>query len=443
MNRRAEGAALAVIVVAYLLLGILYAVRTPDWQAPDEPAHYNYVRQIADEGRLPVIAPGDWQQEYQEQLKASKFAPELLDRLGTIQYEDHQPPLYYLLAAPIYGLTGGDLLALRLVSVVLGAGVVIATWGALRAASPAQSGLALSGAGFVAFLPQHLSILGSVNNDALAELIAALTLWAVIVYLRGTRYVSPVMLGVLSGLALITKTTIYFLAGIALLAVLLRGRRARWPRRVFASHLAAVIVPALLLGGLWWGRNLHVYGGTDFTGLDRHDTVTVGQMRTDEYIEVVLGGSERQYLENLLRTTFHSFWGQFGWMSVPLPGQVYRILGVITLGLLAGALIHGWRARFPLALDGPGRDVLILFAATIVLVTAAFALYNLSFVQFQGRYLYPALVPLSFVVGAGLTGWAGLLAGRRPLAHWLPLGAVGALALFALYALETYLVPNL
>jgi 4-amino-4-deoxy-L-arabinose transferase-like glycosyltransferase len=443
MSRRAEGAALAVIVTVYLLLGVLYAARTPDWQAPDEPAHYNYVRQVADEGRLPVIAPGDWQQEYQEQLKASKFAPELLDRLDTIQYEDHQPPLYYLLAAPVYALTGGNLLALRLVSVVLGAGVVIATWAALRAASPGQPALALSGAGFVAFLPQHLSILGSVNNDALAELIAALTLWAVILYLRGRRCVSSATLGILVGLALITKTTIYFLGGIALLAVLLRRRRERWSQRVLASGLAAMIVPALLLGGLWWGRNLHVYGGTDFTGLDRHDAVTVGQMRTDEYIEVVLGGSERQYLENLFRTTFHSFWGQFGWMSVPLPGQVYRVLWVITLGLLLGAIVHAWRARFPLALDRPGRDVLILFAATIVLVTAAFALYNLSFVQFQGRYLYPALVPLAFVVGAGLTGWTGLIAGRRSLAQWLPLLAVGVLALFAFYALETYLVPNL
>ncbi len=443
MSRRAEGAVLAVILAAYLLLGVLYAARTPDWQAPDEPAHYNYVRQIADQGRLPVIALGDWQQEYQEQLKASRFAPELLGRLDTIQYEDHQPPLYYLLAAPVYILTGGDLLALRLVSVVLGAGVVMATWAALRAASPGQPGLALSGAGFVAFLPQHLSILGSVNNDALAELIAALTLWAVIVYLRGARSAPPAMLGVLTALALITKTTIYFLAGIVLLAVLLRGRRERWSRRVFVSHLAAVIVPALLLGGLWWGRNLHVYGGTDFTGLDRHDAVTVGQMRTDEYIEVVLSGSERQYLENLLRTTFHSFWGQFGWMSVPLPGQVYRILGAVTLGLLVGASVHAWRARFPLTLDGAERDTLILFATTIVLVTVAFVLYNLSFVQFQGRYLYPALVPLSFVVGAGLTGWAELIAGRRPFVSWLPLGAVGALALFAFYALETYLVPNL
>jgi 4-amino-4-deoxy-L-arabinose transferase-like glycosyltransferase len=443
MSRGAERTALAVIVAAYLALAGLYAVRTPDWQAPDEPAHFNYVRQIADEGRLPVIAPGDWQQDYQEALKASGFDPALLDRLDTIQYEDHQPPLYYLLQTPVYALSGGDLLALRLISVLLGAGVVIGGWAVIRAVLPGQASLALAGAGFVAFLPQRLSIAASVNNDALAELVAALTLWAAVAYLRGMRRIHPATLGALAGVALVTKTTIYFLAGLVVLVVLLRWRRERWPLRAAAAHLAAVTVPALLIGGVWWGRNLHVYGGTDFIGLARHDAVTVGQMRTDEYIEDTLGGSERQYVENLIRTTFHSFWGQFGWMAVPLPGTVYRALWGITLGLLAGAAIYAWRERLPRALDGPGRDALIVFAAALLLVVAAFLLYNRGFVQFQGRYLYPALIPLALVVAAGLRGWAGLVFGRRALADWPPLAAIAALALFALYALERYLVPNL
>lgn len=443
MTRRVEGAALAVILAAYLALAGLYAVRTPDWQAPDEPAHYNYVRQIADEGRLPVIAPGDWQQDYQEHLKASGFDPALLDRLDTVQYEDHQPPLYYLLQAPVYALSGGDLLALRLVSALLGAGAVIGAWAVVRTALPGRPILALASAGFVAFLPQRLSITASVNNDALADLVVALTLWTAVGYLRAAPRAHPLALGVLAGIALITKTTVYFLAGIVVLVALLRWRREHWPRRVAAAHLAAAILPALLIGGVWWARNLDTYGGTDFTGLARHDAVTVGQVRTDEYIEDTLGDSEQQYVENLVRTTFHSFWGQFGWMAVPLPATVYRALWLITGGLLAGAAIYAWRERLPRALDGPGRDALIVFAAVILLVSAAFLLYNREFVQFQGRYLYPALIPLALIVAAGLCGWAGLVFGRRALADWLPLAAVGALALFALIALERYLVPNL
>ena len=32
-------AGLAAILIVYLLLGVGFAIRTPPWQAPDEPAH--------------------------------------------------------------------------------------------------------------------------------------------------------------------------------------------------------------------------------------------------------------------------------------------------------------------------------------------------------------------------------------------------------------------
>ena len=444
MARRIEWFTLGLILLVYLALGTLYAVRTPDWQAPDEPAHYNVIRQIADQGRLPVLQMGDWQQDYQEQIKAAGFDPALLDQLDSIQYEDHQPPLYYLLQAPVFAATDGDLTALRLASVLIGAGAVLCAWAVLRLTLPDHPPLALAGAGFVAFIPQQLSILGSVNNDALAELVAGLLLLAVVVYLyRRPVILSPLVLGLLAGVALITKTTIYFMAGIAVLAVLLRWRRTRWTFRQGAAQVAAVVIPALLIGGVWWARNLSEYGGLDFAGLERHDSVVVGQTRTQDYFDHELGGSLRLYLDNAAHTTFHSFWGQFGWMALPMPGNVYRALALVTLALLIGALLFAWEQHWPRALSAPQRDLLVLFAVMIVLAAAEYALYNLTFVQFQGRYLYAALIPLGFVAAIGLGGWTDPLARRIPLAAWLPVGAVFALAAFAFYALQTYIVPNL
>jgi hypothetical protein len=85
----------AATLLGYLIVGALYAALTPAWQSPDEPAHYNYVAQVARNGCCPKIEPGDWDSRYMEELKGARFLPELLDRLDTIQYEDHQPPLYY------------------------------------------------------------------------------------------------------------------------------------------------------------------------------------------------------------------------------------------------------------------------------------------------------------------------------------------------------------
>jgi hypothetical protein len=44
----------------YLLtfvLATLFALRTPDWQAPDEPAHYAYIATIAETGLPPGLVP--------------------------------------------------------------------------------------------------------------------------------------------------------------------------------------------------------------------------------------------------------------------------------------------------------------------------------------------------------------------------------------------------
>ncbi|MDW7990582.1 MAG: hypothetical protein RMK65_00220 [Anaerolineae bacterium] len=51
-------------LAGYLVLGTLFALYTPPWQVPDEPAHYNYIRALATERALPVIEPGDYDQEY-------------------------------------------------------------------------------------------------------------------------------------------------------------------------------------------------------------------------------------------------------------------------------------------------------------------------------------------------------------------------------------------
>ena len=87
---------LAAIVLAYLAIATLYALYTPRWQVPDEPAHYNYVRYIAETRSLPVLREGDYDQAYLDTIKAQRFPPDL--SVDPIRYESYQPPLYYLLA---------------------------------------------------------------------------------------------------------------------------------------------------------------------------------------------------------------------------------------------------------------------------------------------------------------------------------------------------------
>ena len=169
---------IALIVLVYLVVGSLYAVLTPDWQAPDEPAHYNVIRQLA-EGTFPVIEPADYNQDFQGEAISSGFDPayDVPDRY--FSYEDWQPPLYYLLLVPVYQLFGGTLEPLRLASLLMGAGVILLAYGVARQVLGRED-WALAAAAFLAFLPQHIALMASLNNDALAELLIAALLYLLV-----------------------------------------------------------------------------------------------------------------------------------------------------------------------------------------------------------------------------------------------------------------------
>lgn len=432
---------LILIVGMYLVLAVRYATETPDWQVPDEPAHYNYIRQLED-GAIPVIRMGDWDTEYQNTLTSTGFNPIHLNELDRIQYEDHQPPLYYILATPIFAASDGNLTTLRLFSVFIGLGVILASFAVLYRLFPEMPLLALGVAAFIAFLPQHLSFLSGVNNDPLAGLMVGLILLRVVTYLQKptVQKQDAILLGVLVGLACLTKVTVYFLAGVVGVAILLRGWREKWSRPVAIQQIGLFLLPALVMGGVWWGRNLSVYGGTDFLGLQRHDEVAAGQLQTADYIERDLNGNRTQYYKNYAYTTFHSFWGQFGWMAIPMPTRIYRILlgGVLFclmgFGLFALQNYRHWQR--------PQKEMLFLLMLTLGLVGAAYLLYNRQFVQFQGRYLYPALIPMGFLLAGGLSGWAHLLPAKS-YTRWIPVLVMLLLAWLAWYALGTYITPNL
>lgn len=457
-----QSSALLLILLGYLAIGAGYALRTADWQAPDEPAHVNYAAQIVEGGCCPVIEQGDWDSAYLERLKSARFQPDELGALKTVQYEDHQPPLYYLLIAPVYQLSGENLTALRLVGVLFGAGVVLCAYGVGRVLLPERPQIALGAAAFVAFLPQHAAMLGSVNNDALAELWIGLALLTTVWYVKGARapleailsgvallavvpglvyqclllpfsgyYVllfvvilaltlfalngvytgqteraALTTLGLLLGLIFITKTTGYFMAAVMLVAVgwrMWRGEAAdgQTGRTRQASSLQRLMLfgfPAGTLAALWWGRNLMTYGMPDFLGLARHDLVVVGQLRTADLIAEIGAGD---YARRLLETTFNSFFGQFGWMALPLPGWMYAAFGGLLLLALIGGLAGFWQrdAAPPLPRQ---RFAWLLLVLSGALTLAQFAYYNSEFVQFQGRYLFPALIPFGVWLALGL-----------------------------------------
>ncbi|MFN8499417.1 MAG: DUF2142 domain-containing protein [Anaerolineae bacterium] len=421
---------LGLIIAAYLILGAAYAVITPPWQTPDEPAHYNYIRHIVETRSLPVLGPGDYQGALLEDLKARKFPPDA--SIDALRYEGHQPPLFYVLAAPVYALAHialsarGVVIALRLLSVLLGAVVVWLAYVIARRALPEMPTLALVTAGLVAFLPMRLAITAAVNNDTLAELILAAILLLSLARLQGGVSQRRFVIGgaVLVGLAMLTKTTIY-LPAVALPAAAELGgwwRRNRFGLGAAVGTLAMLYSGALLISAWWFMRNMDMYGVSDPFGWARHDTIVFGeQLRMSQYLAQI--GLLRALREGAW-TVFQSFWGIFGWMGAPFPAGVYWLLAGLTALAAVGLALLIISGRRP-------RPALWLLVVPIVCAVAGLVGYNLKFVQFQGRYLFPALTPIAVFFALGLREVAAR-EHERALAI-LTVAAVFVLALFGLW----------
>ena len=394
---------LAGILALYLILMMGYALLTPLWQAPDEPAHFNNIVTLAQTGRLPVLQPGDYDQARLEALKAAGFPPD--QSIAGIRYEGHQPPLYYILMTPLYLLLAGAPLhwqvwALRLANGLIGLGTLGVMALAWRRLFPNRPRLGVLAVGFAAFLPMHIAMNASVNNDALAELMIAVTMFLLLGML-GQEEVRPrqwALVGAIIGLALLTKFQTYFLAPLAVGVWLWRAwrmsRRGMWRKGL------ALVVPMMALPLPWWIRNMLVYGPTDPLGLLRHDQVVVGQPRTLDWI--ASQGLEA-YLHRLVMFTFQSFWGVFGWMGVFMDARIYTCLGLLSLLMLVGAGYQAWRWRKgELSLTREQRRGLALLGVQLLAVVLAYGWYNWTFVQHQGRYLFPALLPISGLAAGGL-----------------------------------------
>ncbi len=108
--------------------------------------------------------------------------------------------------------------------------------------------------------------------------------------------------------------------------------------------------------------------------------------------------------------TWISFWGDFGWLNRPFPWLTYLFLAAATLAALWG-LSRRIQQR---ANVDRGLIIFSLLAASLILLQTWTPMLGSAW-QPQGRYLFPALLPIAVLL---LAGWEALLPPRRQ--NWLP-----------------------
>jgi hypothetical protein len=120
-------------------------------------------------------------------------------------------------------------------------------------------------------------------------------------------------------------------------------------------------------------------------------------------------------------------------MAVPMDWRVYLALRILSVLAVVGLV---FRAVDVFERPGAGRafsPALLLLLSSGLLTLGSYLWYNLSFYQAQGRYLYPALIPIGLAWTLGLDESV-----QRRTAPWL----AGVLALVTAYDLYQVFVRN-
>ncbi|MBI3945265.1 MAG: glycosyltransferase family 39 protein [Armatimonadetes bacterium] len=420
---------LGAILAVYFALGGLYLATVPFGHAPDEVPHLLYVQELAG-GRLPVL-----RQE---------------DRAG---FEAHQPPLAYALALPAYLAAGGRAgegdgapraakYAVRVTSLLLGAVVVVLVFAGVRAWLPGNAAAAALAAMVAAFVPMRLAVFSSFSNDPLTEAVFTATLLLLLIGVRdGFDRRRSLLIGVLLGAGLLTKSTCALLFLVALLALFLEWRRHRTRAREYRGHAAAMVGVGLLIGGPWLARNVALYGDPFAWGVFN---TFFADRAGPKYFSEKQGMAFVEYLRFAAAVTARSFWGVFDhanlWLGGPAPPRpgirpdvlargsadapIYTLLNIMAFLLAGGAAaaaVRGWRPRAEWQ-----RDVAATWSVCLALLIAAMARFTTTFIAgAQARYLYPGVLPIT---AAMALGWLALCPRR-----WrAPRAAVGGVLLAAL-----------
>lgn len=396
------------IAAAHVALALAYAWWTPycmpgitngkylsDIGAPDERAHAHYVKHIFDGKGLPVLVPGS------QDLETT--------------YENHQPPLYYQLAAGWCRLAGvsdptdpEQGFRVRMLGALLGGTTILGVFW-LGLVSTRKREVALGAAAVSASLPMLCAVDGSVSMDPLFICLCTWVLAIVARSMDGWSLWRVLGVGLLVASAIVTK-----LAGLLLLPAIGLGVLFQ-PVAVQRALGLASLVPALALPVPWFQRNLELYG--DLLGLKTfYATFT-----RDVWPEQVFSGLRpfAHWLYVLVAGTAQSFVGQFGYMDIHLPYWIYAPVWVLVGLALVSSIKSGERIE--------PRPARVVCSAFVVLLVLGYLSYNLWQVQPQARYLFPAIGVLSI--------W--MVFGARRIHGLGPWVLAGALLLANLYSIAT------
>jgi uncharacterized membrane protein len=471
----------ATIVAAFA--GIAWALMLPPLHGADEAEHLAYAQHVAETGHRADAAPSSrppYSSDEQILMGAIRHSSTVLndssrvrwDELPEARYESisdgHIPrddgggftdsasghsPLYYAIVAIPYKAFAGALdlaqldIVMRITTALIASLVAgLAVWCASFLAPRRKELWWLAGM-LVALQPVFNSISGTVNNDTLVNVLAAVVITLLIhAWRNGPQTRAMAGLGVATVLLPIAKITGFALwpvVGLGLLVVVATHRRRADLMRLLVVPLAAAVtlllwvflIAPLVGGGQGALLNVHPSSPTAAANVSTSPGGITRLEQLNYLVQMVLPfvhltGDVWAQRWPLYTIYVERGYGRFGWLDA---GLAYNVLRALTVALIIGwsvALVAAARHRREWRRWVPGTAILIIAVVSVVtFVGVAYATTSPRPVPGeQGRYIFPALVPLAVLFAGGASAFRG-----RARA-WIAGAVASLLPLFGLYA---------
>ena len=423
----------------FATVAIYFSIKVPAFETPDEFQHYAFVQHLVTWHDLPKSendTPGLWRQQGVQAplyylagalltlwVDQSDFqsTAQRVNRFAKIGQAGAQDNRNYFMPHEDDGWPWHQeflaLHILRFFSVGLGC---ISLWGIYRFLQLFLArNVALLSTAVCAFIPQFVFISSAASNDNMVTAASCLTIWqlAKMVRLnltcRGTTIHQQIAwrMGMLLAIAILGKLSGLGLLGVAGLTCLwIAWQRKSW--LVLWKLGWRMATPVLAGAGWWFGRNFWLYKDPLAWNIwEANITLRPIDLSWGQLVAELPG-------------LFQSFWGLFGWLTVPYPDYVYLALSWLSAILLFA--FGFWAVQVAKSLD---REKYLLEDVKFIQGFLAFlwlAVLTVSWLRFmwiapaaQGRYFFPALTAGGLIIGLGL---AWLPPMGRKLAWTLPAG---------------------
>jgi len=371
-------------------------------------------------------APGNW--AYIEMLMPRWELPSPEAGWATAH-----PPLFYAIAAAIGMLQDSpDAESVGrptvLLCAALGLAAVAATAWLVHELSRGNGRRVVLATALLVFLPVHISMSAMLSEELLTSALVSFAVVGLVVETtrpedqRATLW-RPAALGVVAGLALLTKLSAAMAIAAGTLALLTEGPSRTYPRA--ARSAFAFAGAAVLIGGWFYLRNLVMYGYLYPHGLPVHAVMfdmPPGSRGLVDYLSFPLAAfsaaqaPDPSLVHSVWGTTYASIWldphRHFLPRSAPgleFAARVILVTAVIPTAAFVIGVIRG--ARRALKRQSGADRILVALVVLMLGGYIAFTWRNPWFPTAKGSFLLGLATPFAVYASEVLDDW--LSAGRR------------------------------